>query len=61
MGTRLVIDGVLAGYSPGTRWVIDGVLAGYSLVVGVFLILRNRRAARAADPAPGLPLYAPLR
>ena len=29
------------------------------LVVGIVLILRNRRAARAVDPAPGLrtPLY----
>ena len=29
------------------------------LVVGIVMILRNRRAARATDPAPGLrtPLY----
>ncbi len=31
------------------------------LIFGIVLILRSRRAARAADPAPGLPLYAPLR
>ncbi len=43
----------------GDRMLVAVVAAGFGavallLVVGIVMILRNRRAARAIDPAPGL-------
>ena len=53
-----------SGVAGNNTTLVAVVAAGFGsvallLVVGIVLILRNRRAARAVDPAPGLrtPLY----
>ena len=53
-----------SGVAGNNTTLVAGLAAGFGsaallLVVGIVLILRNRRAARAVDPAPGLrtPLY----